>query len=356
MNGLSKGLSKMVKNEIWVLTIASSFLLAVLLFLLFYLIIRKALENQSRKQMENQKKRMSPLLLTFLTEGELSRELKPETKLKERALEELLTHYADLLEGVEEKQYLTVLAELHLAHYYRRSLKSIRWSRRMNALFHIEDFNMKMMQDDLVAIVETTKASKEELVLLLRILAAFHYENLPHLLINKWSHLTEYDYRTILYRLDGDSLEPFILEFNKCSEQLKFAIIEVISLKKEVKYVRFLEHIFSVNERELRLRSLKAIASIGYVSTLRPYLSLATSSIWQERMMAAKLFGNMKDRELIGQLSVLLGDSSWWVRFQAGQSIMMFSDGKEILHDIYQTSKDSFARDMAWEWMNKGVM
>lgn len=345
----------MVHNEIWVLSIATLLILSVLLTLLFYLIVRKAIENRRQSEIEKIKEKMNPLLYTYLAEGNISRGLQPDSLVKEKALEELLNHYADVLEGAVEKQNLSILAELHLTDYYKRSLKSFRWSRRMNALYHIEDFKMKTLQNNILPIVESSKSTKEEVVLSLRILASFQFQKIPFFLVEKWSSLSEYDYRTILYRLDSPRLEPFILQFNQCSEQLKYALIEVISLKKELRYIRFLETIFIMSESEVRLRALKAISSIGNVSKIDPYLSLVHSAIWQERMMAAKLYGNIKDRELLPHLKTMLSDPNWWVRFQAGQSIMMFPDGKKILYTIYQTTDDLFARDMAWEWMNKGV-
>ena len=346
----------MVRDEIFVLTVASVMVLAILLFLLLYLIIRKGIENRNRKQIEQFKEKMNPLLFTYISEGELSRGLHPDTQVKEQALEELLKHYADILEGEEEQRHVNVLATQHLTDYYRQSLRSFRWSRRMNALYHIEDFKMKQMQGDIEAIIVNPKSTIEELMISLRILAAFQYPNLASLLIESWNHLTENDYRSILFRMDRPQLEELILAFNQASDPLKFALIEVISIKNEVSYVWFLEAIFAANDGELRLRALKAISAIGYVSTIDPYLPLFQSTVWQERMMVVKLCGSLKVKELLPQLSSMLSDSSWWVRFQAGQSIMMFPDGKAILTNVYHSTEDPFVRDMALEWMNKGAI
>jgi hypothetical protein len=344
-----------VKDEIWVLSVASIFILVLLLSLLFYLVIRKAYENSRRKQIDQMKETMNPLLFTYLVEGEISRWLQPDTDLKKQALEELLTHYSDILEGEGEKRYLTNLAHQHLTEYYRKSLKSFRWSRRMNALYHIEDFNMNQMLVDIETIVIKGKSSKEELVLSLRILASFQALNLSTLLLKREIELTENDYRTILFRMDSTQFEPFISEYNHFPEALKYALIEVISLKKEVAYVWFLEKIFATNVGEGRLRALKAISSIGYVSDIQSYYPLFESSVWQERMMVTKLCGGLKDRNSLVNLRKMLADSSWWVRFQAGQAIMMFSDGIDILNNLYQTTEDPFVRDMALEWMDKGA-
>jgi hypothetical protein len=316
----------MVRDEIWILSVASIFILVLLLLLLFYLIIRKAIENGRRKQIDQVKEKMNPLLFT------------------------------DVLEGEEEKRNLTNLAHQHLTDYYRQSLRSFRWSRRMNALYHIEDFRMNQLQADIESIVKKGKFSKEEVVLSLRILASFHVPTLAGLLLKRGVQLNENDYRTILFRMDISQFEPFIIEFHHAVEPLKYALIEVISLKKEVAYVWFLENTFATSVGEVRLRALKAISSLGYVSNIQPYLPLFESTVWQERMMVTKLCGSLKDRDSLPNLKSMLADSSWWVRFQAGQSIMMFPNGVDILKNIYQSTEDPFVRDMAMEWMNKGAI
>ena len=71
--------------------------------------------------------------------------------------------------------------------------------------------------------------------------------------------------------------------------------------------------------------------------------------------MAARLIGAMKAKEGIGDLIHLLHDRSWWVRSQAGQALAKFPEGKTILQEIAETTEDLFARDMAEEWIHKGV-
>jgi len=72
-------------------------------------------------------------------------------------------------------------------------------------------------------------------------------------------------------------------------------------------------------------------------------------------MVAAKLIGSLKEERGIQRLIELLHDQSWWVRSQAGQAIDQFTNGKEILRSVFETSNDVFAKDMAWEWLHKGV-
>jgi HEAT repeat protein len=136
---------------------------------------------------------------------------------------------------------------------------------------------------------------------------------------------------------------------------LQKAILDVISIKKESSYLLFTENIFAVYSGELRLRALKALAVLGSVKEINTYLELLYSSKWEERMLAAKLVGNLKEERGLNRLIELLHDQTWWVRFQAGQAICLFPNGKEILEQVYTTSTDMFAKDMAWEWLHKGV-
>ncbi|MEK5379513.1 HEAT repeat domain-containing protein [Niallia sp. FSL W8-0635] len=166
--------------------------------------------------------------------------------------------------------------------------------------------------------------------------------------------LSEKNYRSILLRLKPEMFEEFIRPFYYCREELQLAILDVISMKKEVDYLVFLESIFEKYDGEIKLRALKAISSIGYVRNIEEYLFLTKSKKWQERMMVAKLLGSYEEQHLY-LLITLLHDSSWWVRSQAAESIINFKKGRAILLEIIKHSKDTFAQDMAREWLNKGV-
>lgn len=344
----------MFKDEIIILTIASIVISVILVILLFYLMIRKTIENNQSRKIKIIKDTMNPKLLDFLVEGNVVRGLQPDTTLKKIALEELLLRYSETIEGEEEKQNIQKLAELHLKNYYRKGLNSLIWSKRMNALFHIEDLRVKSLTNDVIKALQTTRITNEELILAFRILASFEYFDIFALLQSKWDRLTEYDFRSILSRLTDPMFESFILQFHHCPNGLKFAILEVISIKRDSNYSNFLESTFSKGEGEIRLRALKAISSIGYCSNVKLFLPLVDSSVWQERMLTAKILGNLRENEHISLLKKLLSDRVWYVRYQAGQSIMMFPNGKEILREICETSEDPFSKDMASEWIYKG--
>ena len=225
----------------------------------------------------------------------------------------------------------------------------------MNVLYHIEDFKMSNFQEEVLLLTRKKGLTNQETILILRILASIQYPQISSLLAERFFTLSEYDYRTILIRLENHLFNQFILSFHTEVMNLKKAILDVISLKRDLSYLTFTENIFSSYSGEIKLRALKALAEMGFVKNTNPYIELLYSSKWQERMFAAKLIGAIKEEAAISRLIELLHDQSWWVRSQAGQAINLFPNGKKVLRDVLATSNDEFAKDMAWEWLHKGV-
>lgn len=344
----------MVAKEVLYLSIATALIIITLSVILIYLVLRKALENRQKSKIEKLKNDFSEPLFHFLMEGEISKRLVLDTIEKKLAIEELLNRFSEVLEGDSEKKNLCSLAEIYLADYYKQRLQSRKWSKRMNSLYFIEDFQIKSLESDVIRLVNGKKVTKSEQVLGLRILASFQNENLFQQLTVLHAHLSEFDYRSILFKANVGVIDKMILGFYQCQPALQYAILDIFALKNELKYASFIESVFKSNTGEIRLRALKALAAVGFVKNIKDYLPLCQSEKWQERMMLAKLLGVIREEEGLKCLEDLLHDSTWWVRSQAGQSIKNYPNGKKLLKKVYQTSTDPFAKDMAWEWLNKG--
>ncbi|MBT2653708.1 HEAT repeat domain-containing protein [Bacillus sp. ISL-18] len=344
----------MFTNELLFLSILTLSLLVLLVILLGYLTIRKTVEIRKRKKVERYREVYNPLISSNLIEGVISRKLTPESILQQKAIEQLLSRYTKVIEGAEEKARLAKLASMYLSNYYQKQLQSHKWSTRMNTLYHIEDFNMVDLTDDVLRLLNRKRLSQQEIIYILRILALFQCNQLFDLLTTKYQDLTEFDYRHILIPLEQKKFDQYVLHFHHAGMPLQKAIIDVIASKREVSYNHFLEKIFSSYSGEIRLRALKALAEIGYVKDSAPYLELLYSDKWKERLVAAKLIGSLKEGKAIPRLIELLHDRTWWVRSQAGEAISQFTQGKAILQTVLETSTDPFAKDMAWEWLHKG--
>jgi hypothetical protein len=345
----------MIKNEIQFLVVLFTGLLSLLLLLLLYLIGRKMVEIRQRRRVSQTKELINESVLQSILTGDVPRILQIDSKTKKIALEELLSNYSEFLEGNEEEANLNRLAESLLSSKYQRQLRSFRWSTRMNALYHIEAFEMEGLKDGISQMLLRKGTTKEEVIRALAILAQLQSTEIYELLLSKYKYLSYLEYRNILSRLNDDRFDLFVLGYHSSQPQLQFAVMDLAGLKKELKYLNFTESVFAVSSGEERVRALKAAVSIGHVRKMEQYLPLLHSVNWEERMLTARLAGIMKAEAAIPDLAELLKDRSWWVRSQAGQSIAMFPQGKEVLQKIITESDDSFARDMAWEWLNKGV-
>jgi hypothetical protein len=344
----------MITNELQLLAVLAVTLFGILLFLLLYLTVRKMIDIKKRIAIESFKEKYAPMILNMLYEGSNTRGLNPSSRAQFQAIEELLGRYSKVLEGEAEKQRLSELAAMHLTSYYRERLYSKKWSSRMNALYHIEDFRIIAMREDVRRLIDNKRISYEELIHGLRILAYSEQPDLLELLTGKFTHLSVLDLSTVLIGLENKQFNQFLLHFHKSRPALQQAILQVISAKKEISYLPFVENIFSVYRGEVRLSALKALAEIGYVENADPFLELLYSSMWEERMVAAKLIGSLREEKGIPRLVELMHDRIWWVRSQAGRAISQFANGKEILQSVLDKSTDPFAKDMAWEWLNKG--
>jgi HEAT repeats len=343
-------------QELFFLAAAALSITGILSVILVYLVIRKGLEISARRKVEDWKQKLNLPLFSFLYEGKQLEEAALADRASLLAAEELLGHYADILEGEQERKNLSFFAESYLSGHYAKGLQSRRWSTRINSLYHIEDFHLKSLEREVLRIAESGESTSSEKVQAFKILADFQSEKLSVLLESSSLPFSEFDLRNILMRLDGKVFDWFVESFRTSPERLQLAVLDVIAVNKQLGYLHFVEEVFMSEAEEMRLRALKALASIGYTENIAPYEELADSSSWQERMLAAKLFGSIKDEGLLPRLAEMLHDPSWHVRSQAGQSILAFSKGKEVLQKVIDDSHDPYARDMAWEWMQKGEL
>ncbi|WP_158555867.1 HEAT repeat domain-containing protein [Peribacillus glennii] len=334
---------------------ATMVLIILLLILLGYLIIRKTLEIKKTRILDKIKEDYQTILFNYLNGGKLSRELQTDTGVKKKAVEQLLGKFSELLEEKQIDDRLTAFAEQHLGNLYKKRLRSRSWSIRMNTLSYIDDFRMKSLLPLIIENLESASSSNEEKTLALRILASFQEPKLIGYL-NRFSFLSDSDYRNILLRLDQKLFDLCVLNYHNGHENMKYAILDAIGLKKDLAYSSFLNHIFNSSQGEEKIRSMKAIVNLGYIKDPEQFIPLAESGRWEERMIAARVFGIVRDSHFIPLLIGLLHDQNWWVRSEAAASLLFIPGGREILSDISKYDEDRFARDMAWEWLHKGVI
>jgi hypothetical protein len=341
-------------NEVVVLVYATIFILLLLLVILLYLIIRKTIENRESFKVKMRKSEIAAPLFESLSEGEIY-ELPNIDRYSLKAMEELLKNYSDTLVGTVEVQSLTAIADRYLSEGYRKVLKGRSWSKRINALYHIEDFHMHQLSDEVRNLLQSQTTTKEEVIISIRFLAATgQFEEVFEFVTKKYTDLTDFDYRSILFKLDENSFRLLVERFSECHPTLQWSILEIISIRKELSYLSFVETVYHTYKGETRIRALKAIASIGFTTDIEQFYPLIESNEWQERMLIAKLISFFPSESSFNILETLIHDQNWWVRSQAAQSFTKLPKGKEQLKKLMDNSHDPYARDMATEWLEKG--
>ena len=196
--------------------------------------------------------------------------------------------------------------------------------------------------------------SKEENFQLLKIIATSNREYFIEELLSRSKGFSEYDYKKLFVSIDEELLDRIIHDTENLPIIGQYALIDILGSKQDMKYLDFLESQLISEHPEIRIRTLKAIHSIGVVTEIEKYLDFVKSPFWEERLMMAKLLVNLPLNETVQHLRVLLEDESFWVRSQAARTIAKDKDGVDYLKNFSKTTDDKYAMEMANEILVNG--
>ncbi|WP_379676799.1 HEAT repeat domain-containing protein [Fictibacillus phosphorivorans] len=344
----------MLSDEIFLLVCIACVLLSVLTVMFLYLLIKKTLEISKEKQINVYKDQVHHTIYDYLYHEHKSRLLVPDSTIKFMAIERLLTEYSTVIEG-EGKGRISLLADEIFHERYESILKQNKWSSRMNVLYKIDGFKMGSLSELLKKKLRDPNTSKEEKLIIFRCLANNQDRALAQLFRSVPALFSVLEYRSILNRVDDELFTSLVADYSHFPERIKLAIIDMIGIQKKLDFVTFLENQLGDEQFEIRLRSMKAIGEVGFLSDSEVIGRFAESDSWEERLMAAKVIGKTRALNGLQILEALIKDSSWMVRAEAAKSFLSYNDGLERLYDIRFTSDDRFARDMASEWIERGI-
>lgn len=329
-------------------------MLIVLLFVTYeYLAIGKWLKNKDRHNMEVWKTNSSEDFYLYLETGNRPSSLIPSNDLQFEALEELLEDTRQTLLDRTAKERLFELADQMFRNKYEKTLFHRRWSIRMNTLHLIETFYMRETVDQVLKFYNSRNRSEEERVQALRIMAYFREPSVVTKLLTLEQPLSHSAYFSILKRMDEPTFHELIDHFETFEQAIQLDILDAIRERKATQYSNLLEELLLNQDKEVRIRAMKAILEIETISDPEPLYRLISSENWEERMMVARFFGRFRNDAFMPQLEQLLQDRSWWVRNAAAQSILQYENGQAQLEYIKAHHHDQFAKEMANNWLPK---
>ena len=134
--------------------------------------------------------------------------------------------------------------------------------------------------------------------------------------------------------------------------------LEVLGSRQDDRVYPHLEKALCTEEKELKISALKAAISMKcfHCGRLDKHLQNLLSDIdWETRAFTAKAMGyaDTLSNEALEGLTRLMEDPSWFVRFNASESL--FSLGEQGIRALSETlySEDLFAREKAWDILNR---
>ncbi|MFC4403416.1 HEAT repeat domain-containing protein [Gracilibacillus xinjiangensis] len=284
----------------------------------------------------------------LINEKENQAIIKPTNKQDFAAVEEILIKYIKNVSSEELTSRITMFANLYLVDYYQKKLRHLRSSVRLNTLYRIIDFRMDRLYEYVAQMIDSKKKyTNQEYIYMYKIAIMHQPERIHRLLLHSTMNIGEYEYRQLLLLLSKKDREPLFASFDRLPVALRYALINAIGEESDRDQITFLERLIDSDDSEMRIRSLKAISTMGTVSDLERYMPIMDSNFWEERLMLAKIFNYFPVEQVSGPLQKLLTDKEWWVRYQAAKSLGNSANGKEILHQFIQTTDDPYGKEMA---------
>lgn len=344
------------------------FLLLTYVYLVFRKFRKNLYEKRKKEWLEKNREEFQRYLVGEIeASAMISRRCRPVESYQFEAFEDFLSDFRSNIKTDSGFNPMDNFIKQYFIPRYRKRLFHSSWSIRMNTLYFIDLFKIKTMEDDVLRLLEDKKCSPEERYQIYLLLADFNYGKLhdlfktskgipPFLLIEMTSRL-----------INADNLETYVDNFRDFPFEWQLCILDVFRDKnlRSIKLHELLEDLLHANDREMRVRAAKTIASLGYVSSPDIIIRLMDDNLqkeeWQnqksigEKMMLARLMGSIRDDRFLLYLKQLICDKGYMVRSEAAKAIRKYKNGKESLLSIIAAHPDKYARNIAQEWLERDM-
>ncbi|MEW9051560.1 MAG: HEAT repeat domain-containing protein [Neobacillus sp.] len=329
-------------------------MLFIQMSLFLYLAVKKHFNNKTKQRILQLKEEIRLDMFHYLQSGngELLEHKAEGEKLQ--AVIELLSEFSNVLDDPDVKDRINLLAKEHLTHYLKRELNKQRWSLRINALYLVEDFYMDHLVPTLHRVYQNRRTTITEKTQIIKLLAKFNDPRTLQYLKDIHQSLSEFSLLSILLTIEEDTLNQFLEDFDGYPKKIQYMLIETIGKNQMINQHNLLQKLLKEEDEELRIRALKAYANSGVPIDTKLIAPFFDSENWQIRMMAAKVTGVQRLEQYRDRLISQLSDREYVVRAESAKAILRFKDGESTLKRVIEETTDSFAKDMAIEWLEKG--
>jgi HEAT repeat protein len=135
----------------------------------------------------------------------------------------------------------------------------------------------------------------------------------------------------------------------------RLAAVELLGWHRAPEAAPLLLELLGDADLEMRIKAVKAAASIGDPRFLEPFHALTADPAWEIRCHAARGLGLLGSSESLPRLRPLLADRQWWVRYQAAVALAeLGAEGKTALREA-RGDPDARAHEMARYILERSV-
>jgi hypothetical protein len=357
----------MIKINTNLALLLSAIVLTFLFALYLYLLLRKFGSIRFQRKKKFWLKLHMQAIEYYILNSQGAEKFAPVAEYHFQAIEDFFSDYLSSYKTNPSDNWVKSFVEQYMIPRYRKRLLDPLWSVRVNTLYFIDLFKLEKMQDDLLILVRSKKCSVEERYQIYLLLADFEYANLQDLLKSS-KDLPPFLLNEMLNRLvNNDNFDSYVDLFRESPQDWQLSLLDVFrdqNLRSE-KLQNLLESLLEGPNRELRVRALKTISVLGFISSPTVITQMIEISLskgeWEEartegeRMMIARVMGHIRVDEFIPYLKKLITDRAYNVRANAAKSIRRYRQGRELLLSIANTHEDAFAKNIAREWLDRSM-
>jgi len=339
-------------------------LMGMLFLIYIYLLITKILSSRVRLAKDSWLERNAPMIESYLAYAEDSCDIQLRKKYEFEAFEDYLSDYLEIFQLGSKGGRIKDLTAVSLTERYRKLLYSNRWSARMNSLFFIRLFRMDHLLEEVLTLLSSRHCTPKEQYEIYLFLAEVHNNHAVDLILKSNRSLPDFMLRELLDRfISLENFEEYIVRFHQYPRDWRLCMVDVFrdkNLRSQPLFV-LLETIALQEDHELRLRAMKAIAALGYVTSPSFVVELFNKVCQNgvdtaDKILLSRIMGEVRYSCFIPLLEHLIKDKSYLVRNESAKSIRKYKGGIERLLRIADTHADGFARDAALEWIEREVV
>lgn len=134
-------------------------------------------------------------------------------------------------------------------------------------------------------------------------------------------------------------------------------IIDVLGFLRFQPAYPVLAKLAEKGEKEIRIRSIKALGEIALPECFQFLLGLLRDENWEVRSQVAKAAGKLGHERAIPKLLAVLDDEVWWVRFNAAVALAKLGDkGISALRHTAHHAKSRRARKVAQHVLEQHIV